>query len=400
MNTRTFKRLVTRKIASYSPSYNEEDGETVSIIRNLENIDGEILSDLSTIKINLEKIKENLLEEGDIVFKGVISQRDTNSKIFLVDENNKNHLVSKKYISFKVNKSLINPTFLYHQLNFLFSKNMLENCYVSKTGGSNKQILVKELLKYNIVCPPLTIQKELVDKISLIKFLIRKKYGQIKKMMLIEKELFSHHPKSLKNNTFTKMGEYVDVYTLTGKAKIKADPNCSEGYVLLRPKNIKNDVLDLSVVDRDSRTNYLRKFKMAILKQNDIVMVTEGYIGNCAIIDQNYKYFLDTSLAMLRTKNNDLLDYKFLYYYLANNKDYIKTFAKIGTHKTFLNTTIIKSIPIVLPNIDEQRKIVLIMDNICSIKTKIISQIKLLESIIEKQIEDKLFCAFGKVNIK
>lgn len=154
--------------------------------------------------------------------------------------------------------------------------------------------------------------------------------------------------------------------------KIKLDKLCKfqEGYVNPSQKiqsyfngPIKwcraNDV-NYSPIFNTSRTLSISGFKSAgksavLFKPDSIVITKSGTIGRAAII----KDFMcgNRAIINIEVKNKSLIDTKYIYYWLYNNKEYLNSIA-VGSVQKNLYTSILGDIEIPWLSNDNRQHIV------------------------------------------
>ena len=168
---------------------------------------------------------------------------------------------------------------------------------------------------------------------------------------------------------------------------LKADEYVEEGYPLLSAFNIVNNKIDFT-----NNVNYISKFRYdespeIKLNEGDILLVKDGAgIGKCGIIE--YLPIPSTtngSLAVITTDNSIVP--KFLYYYFLSSifQNYINRL-KDGMGVPHLFQSDLREIEIVVPTVNEQKKIV---EHLESVVENIDKKIYLIEKIITKSIEYK-----------
>lgn len=148
-----------------------------------------------------------------------------------------------------------------------------------------------------------------------------------------------------------------------------------EGYV--NPKQTVNEYFDGEVkwlrandlqnnyVYNTSRTLTKAGFESAgksakLFKPNTIAISKSGTIGRLGIL----KDYMCGNRAVINIEcNNDIVDIKYLYYFLLFNRAYIETLAQGSVQKN-LYIFILEKVKIKLPNIETQKKIVKILNDI------------------------------------
>jgi type I restriction enzyme S subunit len=171
-----------------------------------------------------------------------------------------------------------------------------------------------------------------------------------------------------------------------------------DGIPLINPMHIQegkilaNRAYTITKKKRDSLPNY-------ILKEGDVIMGRRGEMARCGLVTEKEDgWFCGTGSLYLRP-NKTLIDSKYLLCFLTGDtaKSYLEEKAG-GTTMANLNLKIVNNMPICLPSIDEQIKVVHEIESRLSICEKIGETIEnsLLQaealrlSIIKKAFEGKL----------
>ncbi|MBN9350876.1 MAG: restriction endonuclease subunit S [Chitinophagaceae bacterium] len=363
-------------------------------------------------KISLNKIKikqKEYLEVGD--YPVVDQGQDLiggyfNDKSLIVPEEPPyiifgDHTKVKKFINFNFiagadgvkvlkAKDVIDSKFLY----FSLFKIKIED----KGYARHFQLLEKELFPL----PPKPTQLAIVSKIE---ELFSEIENGIKSLLTAKEQLKKYRQSVLKwafeNNTFK------DFILKDVTEKIQIGPFGSQlheedyienGIPLINPTHIKNGLIvadnSFSILKskRDSLPNY-------ILKAGDVIMGRRGEMGRCGLVtNKEAGWFCGTGSLYFRP-NTKKVNPVFLYYYLRSEpvKKYLDENAG-GTTMANLNLKIVNDIPISLPPIEEQNKIVRVIESRLSVADKMEESITeslqqaeaLKQSILKEAFEGRL----------
>ena len=83
-------------------------------------------------------------------------------------------------------------------------------------------------------------------------------------------------------------------------------------------------------------------------------------LAKCFLVDENNRYTLNQRIGALRVKNKNIIDTKFLYYFLNRNRQLLKY--DNGVDQTNLKKNEILSVNIPIIPLKEQKRIVAILD--------------------------------------
>jgi len=132
------------------------------------------------------------------------------------------------------------------------------------------------------------------------------------------------------------------------------------GIRYLQGTNIHNGVISDDVVYYVSK-DFHEKHIRTKLKQDDILMVQSGHVGECAVVGEKYKGANCHALIVMSNKGN--CDSRFIAYYFqsAEGKKKLKKITTGGTVKHILASKM-KQFVIPVPPIQKQHKIVELLD--------------------------------------
>ena len=177
----------------------------------------------------------------------------------------------------------------------------------------------------------------------------------------------------------------------------------SEGIPVVMPKNIIEDKISIEEIARIGKED-VERLSQYTLQKGDIVYGRRGDIGRRALIKHEQTGWLcGTGCIKISLKSVSILDPSFLYYYLGQTEivSWIYNQA-IGATMPNLNTSIIRSIPITYPYLNEQKKIASILYNYDDLIENNTRRIEILEEMA-KLIYEEWFVKFrfpGHENIK
>jgi type I restriction enzyme S subunit len=332
---------------------------------------GKILFSDKTDKIDDDALKiiqkRSNLELGDVLFSGI----GTIGKVALVDIEPKNWNCSESVFILKPKKDILIPKYLV----YILQSNSLTSQFLKQSVGSTLQgVRMSTLSNISIPLPPLPVQEEIVrildkftEHIQLLEReleLRHKQYEYYRNKLLTPTEekgswLLNGHPVEWKT-----LGEVAQIirgvtYSKSQEAKDKV------GFKVLRANNLilANNRINFDDVKIISNTVKVKDEQK--LRKNDIFICTASgskeHIGKVAFIDENLDYYFGGFMAVIRTEN--IIMSKFLFYLLVgeNFSKYLKNSLNTSTINN-LNTTILQNFRIPIPPMEEQERIVAILD--------------------------------------
>ena len=165
------------------------------------------------------------------------------------------------------------------------------------------------------------------------------------------------------------------------------------GVPLINPSHMINSAIieDMSISVNKLKAKELSSYK---LYENDIVMARRGEMGRCALVTKREEHWLCGTGSFVLRFNNDLSrEYILLTFKTQWIKDYLGG-NSIGTTMTNLNHGILNKLPLLLPPLAEQHRIVKKVDALMTLcdqlKTRLsaaqITQLHLADTIVEQAV--------------
>ena len=144
----------------------------------------------------------------------------------------------------------------------------------------------------------------------------------------------------------------------------------NSGVPFLRTQNVSKTGLELSDI-KYVTNDFHSRLKKSQLVEGDVILsrVISSQI-NCAVIPPNFGEANCANIILARP-TKELLDSKFLYYYLKSEftqKELLKN--QVGSAQSVVNTGVFKSWKIPLPPLEEQKRIAAILDKTDAIHQK------------------------------
>lgn len=205
-----------------------------------------------------------------------------------------------------------------------------------------------------IPVPPIKVQEEIIRILDNF----TEYTAELTAELTARKKQYEYYEEQLlsfnKETTIERLLEVSDIYdSLHQTPKYGQDD-----YYMIRVQDIKKGYIDISStlrVDKNIFDKFTQKYRP---QKNDIVVSRVGSYGNFALIPNNC-CCLGQNVAVIHSN----ICYKYLYYILNSSKtrQWIDKTVKGASQKSF-SLADIKKIPIPLPSINEQERIVAILD--------------------------------------
>ena len=157
-----------------------------------------------------------------------------------------------------------------------------------------------------------------------------------------------------------------------------------KGTPVVMPKDLVGGKISEQSIARVEK-EHVERLRRHIIQKNDILYSRRGDVGRCAFATENEKGWLCGTGCLRVTIDETKANAKFIFYQLQQSSviGWVEKHA-VGATMLNLNTTILSSVPLVLPSIKVQNTIADILsayDNLIENNQK---QIKLLEEVAQR----------------
>ena len=264
--------------------------------------------------------------------------------------------------SVKADEKQVLPRFIYH---FLLS--IQEKIYDLKSGGGVPHVYAKDVARFVIPLPPLSVQQEIVR--------ILDKFTQLEAELEAELDCRKRQYEYYRNKLLTfndigggteivwkTLGEVGEVTKLAGFEFTNYVKYNDIGKIIaLRGLNVKGslDLSDVKYID-ESDFSKLNRSKLYI---NDMLFTYVGTVGSVALIPENDKYYLAPNVARIRFLDRRI-NPRFMFHYFQSDEFEKKQINRYLGSSSMKNLTMenIRKFQIPLPPLEEQQRIATILD--------------------------------------
>ena len=302
--------------------------------------------------------------------------------------------------SFSVNPDKSHLTLKYV---FYYLKSIQEKIHDTKKGGGVPHVHGSSIAHFQIPAPPLPVQKEIVqilDKFTLLEAELKAELKARKKQYeYYRDELLTFDGEEEHNCINSQTGNKVQWLTLGDIGKISMckrifkEQTSAEGEIPFYKIGTFGKVAD-SYIPRKIFEEYKEKYSYP--KKGDVLISASGTIGRTVIFDGKPSYFQDSNIIWIANNEKAILN-KYLYY--------VYTVVKWGASKGGAISRIynenVKKIPIPVPPLAEQERIVAILDRFDALVNDISKGLPAEIEARRKQYEyyrDKLFTFKEKIS--
>lgn len=234
--------------------------------------------------------------------------------------------------------------------------------------GSMPQISLKVTEDFNMPVPPLEVQQEIVRllddftaKTSELQTELNKEYEARKKQYeYLKNKMFSFDKSSAEISKLeTYFPDIRNGFVGTATPYFTTE---KEGVRYLKGTNIHNGVIsdnDYCYITREFHEKHIK----SELKNNDILMVQSGHVGECAVVDK--QYIGSNCHALIIMSNNGKCSSKYVvhYFHTIKGKRQLSKITTGGTIKHILASDI-KKVKIPFPTVEKQKAIVETLDKL------------------------------------
>ena len=322
----------------------------------------EIVYTEKTDRVNDEGLKlinnRSQLKKDDILF----SATGTIGKTDLITEEPKDWNIKEGVYALTIDKTLVLPKFF---LRYIQSKHAIDWILQRAMGSTVVSIPMKELNKLPIPVPPLSVQSRIVEILDKFTSLEAELEEQLQAELELRKKQYAYYREQLLNFSYTPPSEFNVVYRKLGEVcRIKNGrdyKHLGEGKVPVYGSGGIMKFVDEYVYDKPT-----------------VLIPRKGSLSNLFYVDTPF-WNVDT-IFYTEIDSNQICP-KFLFHFLTTQK--LEKLNMAGGVPSLTQTTLNK-LPIPLPPLSEQARIVEILDKFDTL-TNSISEGLPLEIQLRKQ---------------
>jgi type I restriction enzyme S subunit len=238
---------------------------------------------------------------------------------------------------------------------------VLDVTEIGHSGGSIPQLTVPAVKKICIPVPPLEVQREIVRVLDT--------FAELEAELEARRRQYAHYRDRLCNFNNGE-GDVAAIRSLDEVCvKIVDCPHSTPkwtdcGTVVIRNHNIRNGNLDLTLSSFTDSSHYLDRIKRATPTEGDIIITREAPMGEVAMIPAQLRCCLGQRMVLLRPDTVHIHG-RFLLHVLqsSNLQSLISLHNRSGSTVSNLKLPILRSLPIPVPLLVEQERIVGILDS-------------------------------------
>jgi len=270
----------------------------------------------------------------------------------------------------------------------------------SMTGSAGQKRVPADFIKeFPIFIPPLPEQKKIAEILSGIDIAITKNKTKVQKLDALQFSLTEEFTQDLQESfEASALEEHAEIRT--GVAKNSNNDGDMIEMPYMRVANVQDGYLDLSEVkaisiDRGRAERYLlRKGDVLINEGGDLDKVGRGVIWNEEVrqcLHQNHVFAVRCSEQLMP-------EFLSLCLKSSHSKNYFLGCAKQTTNLASINSTQLKSFPIPVPPLDEQKKFVEHIKSARDLSLAIATEMSALEAM-KKAVSSDLLSGRKRVSV-
>jgi type I restriction enzyme, S subunit len=315
-------------------------------------------------------------------------------KGILVDEKLDGQLFSTGFLQVRPFSNTYHNKLLYYFIKsdlFLSQKNDLA------TGSTQEALTDNGASEIEIPLPPLAEQHRLVVKLDAVMQKVESNKQRLDKIpKLLKRFRQSVLAAAVNNNGAEEITRNVCEEIQIGPfgTQLHRHEYISNGIPLINPTHIQGGeiVPDLDLTITKEKFKELPNYH---LKTGDVIMGRRGEMARCALIGKKENGWLCGTGSLFFRPNLKKINSQYLYWVLSNSntKAYLEGEAK-GSTMSNLNLNIVRNIPLPLPSLEEQIKIVKQVENLFAFADKIEARYTKAKTMLDKLPQSILAKAF------
>lgn len=281
------------------------------------------------------------------------------------------------------NREIVDTKYLYY---------FLQSINIPDAGYSRHFKFLKEVI---VPVPPQSVQLQIVNTISKVHSITKKREQQIEALTALKQSLFYE---MYLNNVIDKKQNKMKDLIIESRNGLSRRGNDDSGEIVLKLRDIRDNTIDFTNLNRISLTEK-EKESYSVNKQDLLLVRVNGnpdYVGRSAIFE-GYKESVYFNDHIIRLKLNNDINVGFLSYYL-NSRYGLSEFAKqikTSAGQYTINRKGIDNVNITYPDLSIQNKLIInfkeIDKRINNLESSLSEMKRLYDSLLHKAFNGELF---------
>lgn len=252
----------------------------------------------------------------------------------------------------------VDSEYLYH-----FLKSQYQHLRAISSGdGTRGGLNLKMIKSYKIPVPPMEVQWEIVRILDHFTELTTELEEKLTAELTARKKQYEYYRDkvfALKECTFLRIRDFAT--TNIGLATSVTKHKASSGVLLLHNSDIQQNALVLKSTEYITE-DFAKKNYKKILHIGDIITVHTGDVGTSAVIDEKYAGAIGFTTITTHINDTTFILPKYLCHYLNSHKCKMDIASMTISDRNNLNQKNYENLVIPIPSLEEQRRIVSILD--------------------------------------
>lgn len=307
----------------------------------------------------------------------LISMIGTIGEIGIVEKDNLPFYGQNMYL-LRLNKNIISIKYFY----YYFTSSIVKNRLLKEKNNGNQGYLKTKNIEYlKIPVPSLEVQEEIVkilDKFSKLEINLEEKLAKELRIRNCQYNFWLSKLVDKKEKIY-QLSEIASIYDGT-----HSTPNYQlSGIPFISVENINDIYSSKKFISKEDYNKYKIKPQL-----NDIFMTRIGSIGKCSVLEKKIDLAYYVSLALIRP-NTQIIKSKYLKYYIESyiGQEELRMKTLIHAVPIKINKDDIGKINILVPSLEEQERIINILDRFEKLTNNISISLQTEIEIRRKQYE-------------
>ena len=334
------------------------------------------------------------IEENSILFAKMMNTK----KILLGTIDNKDYIYSTGFYSVKADETIIKPKLLYY---YFFSDYFNKQKDKYSTGATMKGINDKGLKKILINVPDLNVQDTYINEFDNLFEMLKIRKSMISDLDLYIESLFKEKFGNILHSEFESktLDELVDKKNKNSLKRgpfggsLKKSDFVDDGYLVYEQRHaIHNDFAYEKYYINEEKFNEMRMFE--VFPGDMLISCSGATLGRISEVPKNAKKGIINQALLKISLNNDIILNKFFIHQFRSNEmqDQLFGFSRGAGIPNFPSMSEVKKLKFICPEINKQRLFVNKVEEVNKIKDSYLNDIKDIEQLINKKMNDIFSC--------
>ena len=290
----------------------------------------------------------------------LVSCSGTLGKIILLPDDVEEGIINQALLKIRLNNDIIDNKYF---LNLFQSKIFQDKIYSDARGGAIQNVAsIDEIKLIHFILPPLDEQKRIAEVLSLCDDIIENLTELIDKKEQYKKGVMQRVLSGeVRFKGFTdewKTVKLLSVVKIQNGYAFKSGEFQKSGIPIIRISNISNETNYMDMEDLVYYNKIEKDEAFTILKNDLLIAMSGATAGKTSIYNLDTKAYLNQRVGVFRIIDDKKIDNRFLSQYVFSYffSSQLKPFL-IGGAQPNISAKDIENILIILPSLEEQRKI-------------------------------------------